>query len=84
MTDVMQLIQLQFIPDLYVVHAYLTNQTQNLLEDTVEECGHRALFLQVQPNGLHIKKPQLPRWNFKRANWTAFEQTSNKLFTLAS
>ena len=64
-----------------IISTDLESKTKKkIIEDSGS--GHRAIITTTQLN-LHTNKKKqktLPKWNFKKANWTKYRKVTNKLF----
>ena len=68
-------------PDLAMVHSNLSARANLSLGDAHDGSGHRSLILKIAPKKRAPPYRQIPRWNFKKADWGQFCSISNNTIT---
>lgn len=63
--------------DLAVTHANLSSRLTFSLEDPVDGCSHRLMYLQVRYKSPQPKPCKLARWNFKKTQCNKYSQLSD-------
>jgi len=65
-------------PDLTLLSADLMHKTQMKVTDGVGTSDHFPILINIETPGRRKYEP-LTRWNFKKADWTQFKSTSDRL-----
>lgn len=68
-------------PDLALVHANLSPRSALTLEDPVDGCGHRLMYLRIHYKSKEPAPRRLTRWNFKRAQWDKYSKLTDSFVT---
>ena len=68
-------------PDLAMVHSNLSGRANLSLGDPHDGSGHRSLILKIAPKKRASPYRQIPRWNFKKADWGQFCSISSNTIT---
>ena len=67
-------------PDLTLVSSDLLNNYEYEVIDGIGDSDHRPMITKISSKRKAVFKPKT-RWNFKRASWDIYKETSNELLS---